>query len=41
VLGAGSQSPDDISDAVLWLCSDEARFVTGVTLSVDGGAVVR
>ena len=30
----------DISNAVLWLCSDEARYVTGVTLPVDGGFLV-
>jgi SDR family mycofactocin-dependent oxidoreductase len=29
--------PVDISNAVLWLASDEARYVTGVTLSVDAG----
>ena len=29
--------PRDISNAVLWLSSDEARYVTGVNLSVDGG----
>ncbi|MFI7272737.1 mycofactocin-coupled SDR family oxidoreductase [Streptomyces sp. NPDC049879] len=29
--------PVDISNAVLWLASDEARFVTGVTLPVDAG----
>lgn len=29
--------PDEIADAVLWLLSDEARFVTGHTLPVDGG----
>ena len=29
--------PEEISGAVLWLCSDEASFVTGTTLSVDGG----
>ena len=28
---------DDISGAVLWLVSDDARFVTGVTLPVDAG----
>ena len=28
---------DDISHAVLYLCSDLASFVTGVTLVVDGG----
>lgn len=40
-IGGGLQSPDDISDAVLWVCSDEARFVTGVTLPVDGGSAMR
>jgi (+)-trans-carveol dehydrogenase len=29
--------PVDISNAVLWLASDEARFVTGVALPVDAG----
>jgi SDR family mycofactocin-dependent oxidoreductase len=38
---AGGQSPDDIADAVLWLCSQEARRITGATLPVDGGTVVR
>lgn len=33
--------PGDISDAVLWLCSDEARYVTGVTLPVDAGALLK
>jgi NAD(P)-dependent dehydrogenase (short-subunit alcohol dehydrogenase family) len=28
---------DDVTACVLWLCSDEASFVTGVTLPVDGG----
>lgn len=33
--------PVDISNAVLWLASDEARYVTGVTLPVDaGGAII-
>ena len=30
--------PVDISNAVLWLASDEARYVTGVTLPVDAGS---
>ena len=30
----------DIADAVLFLCSDEAGYITGVTLPVDGGATV-
>jgi SDR family mycofactocin-dependent oxidoreductase len=29
--------PEDIANAVLWLVSDEARYVTGVSLPVDGG----
>jgi len=28
---------DEVADAVLWLCSDEASFITGVTLPLDGG----
>ena len=27
----------DVSNAIVWLCSDEARYVTGVTLPVDAG----
>ena len=33
--------PDDIANAVLWLVSDAARYVTGVTLPVDGGFFVK
>jgi SDR family mycofactocin-dependent oxidoreductase len=29
--------PVDISNAVLWLASDEARYVTGISLPVDAG----
>lgn len=32
--------PRDIADAYLWLASDEARFVHGATISVDGGIVI-
>lgn len=31
----------DISNAVLWLASDEARYVTGVALPVDAGAYAK
>lgn len=29
--------PEDIAEAVLWLCSDSAGFVTGQVINVDGG----
>jgi NAD(P)-dependent dehydrogenase (short-subunit alcohol dehydrogenase family) len=29
--------PEDIANAVAFLASDDARFITGITLSVDGG----
>jgi 3-oxoacyl-[acyl-carrier protein] reductase len=32
--------PRDIADAYVWLASDQASFVHGTTLSVDGGLVV-
>jgi (+)-trans-carveol dehydrogenase len=33
--------PVDISNAVLWLASDESRYVTGVTLPIDAGVLVK
>jgi SDR family mycofactocin-dependent oxidoreductase len=33
--------PVDISNAVLWLASDESRYVTGVTLPVDAGQLTK
>ena len=33
--------PADVTNAVVWLCSDEARYVTGTTLSVDAGFVIK
>jgi (+)-trans-carveol dehydrogenase len=33
--------PVDISNAVLWLASDEARYVTGVTLPIDAGELIK
>lgn len=33
--------PIDISNTVLFLASDEARYITGVALPVDGGWAVK
>lgn len=34
-------TPEDISNAVLFLASDEARYITGVTLPVDAGSCLK
>ena len=33
--------PEEVAQAVTWLCSDAASFVVGVALPVDGGATAR
>jgi NAD(P)-dependent dehydrogenase (short-subunit alcohol dehydrogenase family) len=33
--------PEEVADSVLWLCSDEASFVQGETLAVDGGFLAK
>jgi SDR family mycofactocin-dependent oxidoreductase len=34
-------APSDVSDAVLYLASDESRYVTGLTMTVDAGSSAR
>lgn len=34
-------SPEEVASAVLWLCSDEASFVTGHAMAIDGGYVAQ
>ena len=41
VLPIGWVEPIDISNAVLFLASDESRYVTGVTLTVDAGSMLK
>ena len=33
--------PEEIAEAVIWLCSDAASFITGVAIPVDGGMCTR
>ena len=33
--------PEEIAEAVVWLCSEAASFVTGHAMSVDGGYVAQ
>jgi NAD(P)-dependent dehydrogenase (short-subunit alcohol dehydrogenase family) len=33
--------PDDIAWAVVWLASEEAKFVTGAEIAIDGGYTAR
>ena len=33
--------PEEIGEAIMWLCSDGASFATGVALPVDGGFVAQ
>jgi NAD(P)-dependent dehydrogenase (short-subunit alcohol dehydrogenase family) len=34
-------APDEIAEAMVWLCSDAASFVVGHAFTVDGGAVIQ
>ena len=34
-------TPEEVAEAVVWLCSDAASFVTGHTMTVDGGFVAQ
>jgi NAD(P)-dependent dehydrogenase (short-subunit alcohol dehydrogenase family) len=34
-------TPEEVAEAVVWLCSDAASFVTGHAMTVDGGFVAQ
>ena len=33
--------PEEIAEAIMWLCSDQASFATGMAMPVDGGFVAQ
>ncbi len=33
--------PEEIAEAVMWLCSDAAAFITGISMPVDGGLAIK
>jgi (+)-trans-carveol dehydrogenase len=41
VLPVGWVEPEDVSNAIAFLVSDDARYITGVTLPVDAGALIK
>jgi NAD(P)-dependent dehydrogenase (short-subunit alcohol dehydrogenase family) len=41
VLPIGWIEPVDVSNAILFLVSDESRFVTGIELPIDAGALLK
>jgi len=34
-------TPQEVAEAVVWLCSDAAAFITGIALPLDGGTTAR
>jgi NAD(P)-dependent dehydrogenase (short-subunit alcohol dehydrogenase family) len=36
-MGVELIEPSDVSDAIAFLCSDEAKWITGISVPVDAG----
>jgi NAD(P)-dependent dehydrogenase (short-subunit alcohol dehydrogenase family) len=34
-------TPEEVAEAVIWLCSDAAALITGIALPIDGGTTAR
>jgi NAD(P)-dependent dehydrogenase (short-subunit alcohol dehydrogenase family) len=34
-------NPEEVAEAVIWLCSEASSFVTGIAMPVDGGFIAR
>ncbi|WP_255309417.1 SDR family oxidoreductase [Rhodococcus wratislaviensis] len=41
LLNVGLIEAEDVSNAIAWLVSDQARYVTGIALPVDAGFTAR
>jgi NAD(P)-dependent dehydrogenase (short-subunit alcohol dehydrogenase family) len=39
-LKQGYVTPRDVSRKIVWLCSDEAKYITGSTIAVDAGSLL-
>lgn len=33
-------NPQEVAEAVIWLCSDAATYITGQTIAIDGGFAI-
>jgi NAD(P)-dependent dehydrogenase (short-subunit alcohol dehydrogenase family) len=33
------EKPEEVGDAVAFLCSDDARYITGQAINVEGGLI--
>jgi NAD(P)-dependent dehydrogenase (short-subunit alcohol dehydrogenase family) len=33
--------PEDMSKIILWLCSEDARYITGINLIIDAGKIIK
>ena len=33
--------PDEVAAVAVWLCSDEAAYITGAAIPIDGGKLAR
>jgi NAD(P)-dependent dehydrogenase (short-subunit alcohol dehydrogenase family) len=34
-------SPEDVANAAIWLASEEGRYITGQTMNIDAGRMLK